>query len=316
MDRLHDSWWRLVESLQTLPTRELGEPEWGRRLVTAAREALGVVALRCRLPLPGGGWQVWESPAGGADRLSPDAPRLRAPIPLVGEQAGELEVLLPGATTSDGGRAGGTGDGTVQPEAGTVQPVPGAASQATVDALARQVARALANRDRVRHLSEQVITDELTGAYNYRHLLKALRHEVERAQRFGHPLSILMLDVDHLKEYNEQHGHLRGSALLRDLAAELRAATRDIDVLAKYGGDEFLLILPHTDKDGALVLAKRLCRRVEARAFTPLPAGAMTCSIGVAACPADGIEPDLLMAAADQALFAAKRAGRNRVQAA
>ncbi|MGD8394437.1 MAG: GGDEF domain-containing protein, partial [Candidatus Eiseniibacteriota bacterium] len=241
------------------------------------------------------------APAGGGPVLAADPPRLRAPIPLAGERDGELQVVLMPAP--------GTGDrpATAAGEGG---------DQATVRALARRIAEAIGHRAQVRRLAQQVITDELTGAYNYRHLLKALRREVERARRFGHALSILMVDVDHLKEYNEVHGHLRGSALLRDLAAELRAATRDIDILAKYGGDEFLLILPHTDKDGALVLAERLCQRVAAHAFPPLAAGAMTCSIGVAACPSDGVEPDLLMMAADQALFTAKRAGRNRVHAA
>jgi diguanylate cyclase (GGDEF)-like protein len=185
-----------------------------------------------------------------------------------------------------------------------------------LDPVVSLIEHTLANRVRVRRLAAQVITDELTGAYNYRYLGQALRREIHRAARFQHPLSVLMLDVDHLKAYNERFGHLHGSRVLKLLAEELLAGTRDIDILAKYGGDEFLLILPHTDKAGAQVVADRMRRRVAARAFPPLECGAMTCSVGVATFPDDADRAETLIGAADQALFEAKRRGRNQVVAA
>ena len=122
-----------------------------------------------------------------------------------------------------------------------------------------------------------------------------------------------MIDVDHLKAYNDRFGHLAGSQVLKSLARVLRTATRDIDLIAKYGGDEFLIILPHTGLPGAQSAAERLRAAVAATPFSPLTAGEMTCSIGIAAFPGDGRTPEVLLGAADEALFAAKRAGRNRV---
>jgi len=172
---------------------------------------------------------------------------------------------------------------------------------------------ALANRTLVRELEAEVVTDDLTGVYNYRYLRLALRREVQRAARLGHPLALIMLDVDHLKEYNDRFGHLAGSAVLKQIAAVLRSTVREIDLVAKYGGDEFLLILPHTRREGAGAAAERLRRAVESTAFPAIAAGEMTCSIGISTFPDHGVTPEALLAAADEALFAAKRAGRNRI---
>lgn len=172
---------------------------------------------------------------------------------------------------------------------------------------------ALLNRALLRRLEAEVVTDDLTRVYNYRYLCLALRREVQRAARLGHPLALLMLDVDHLKEYNERFGHLAGSSVLKQIAEVLRSTIREIDLVAKYGGDEFLVILPHTRKEGAAAAAERLRRAVETTVFAGIQAGEMTCSIGISAFPENGVSPEILLAAADEALFAAKRAGRNRV---
>jgi diguanylate cyclase (GGDEF)-like protein len=166
-------------------------------------------------------------------------------------------------------------------------------------------------------LSESVeklaITDDLTQVYNYRFLKLALRRELKRAARYGQELSLVMLDVDHLKTYNDQHGHQRGSYLLREMAALLAGQVRSFDLIAKYGGDEFTLILPQTGIEGAMVVAERMRRAVEEHAFPLEPAGAITISSGVAVFPADAVDGPSLVRAADGALYAAKGRGRNLV---
>ncbi len=167
-------------------------------------------------------------------------------------------------------------------------------------------------------LSESVeklaITDDLTQVYNYRFLKSALRREIKRAGRFRQELSIVMIDVDNLKAYNDRHGHLRGSFLLRELAGLFAEHVRSFDLVAKYGGDEFTLILPQTDRDGALVAGERMRTAVEAHTFPLAPRGAITVSLGVATYPVDASDPTSLLQASDRALYLAKQRGKNRVE--
>jgi len=159
------------------------------------------------------------------------------------------------------------------------------------------------------------ITDDLTQVYNYRFLKGALRREVKRAGRYRQKLSILMVDVDNLKAYNDRHGHLRGSFLLKQIAARFVSQVRSFDLIAKYGGDEFTAILPQTDTDGALVVAERMRQNVEQHDFPLAAAGTITVSIGVATFPDHATDAHALIMASDRALYQAKRLGRNRVQA-
>ena len=167
-------------------------------------------------------------------------------------------------------------------------------------------------------LSEQVeklaITDDLTQIYNYRYLKTALRREIRRASRFSQQLSLLMLDVDHLKTYNDRHGHLRGSFVLKHIAQILLRSLRSFDLIAKYGGDEFTVILPQTPRDGAAVVAERMRNEVANTKFPLEPRGAITVSLGVATFPEDATEGLALVRAADRALYRAKQAGRNRIE--
>jgi diguanylate cyclase (GGDEF)-like protein len=177
-------------------------------------------------------------------------------------------------------------------------------------------ATALDNLRRFHRAEELSITDSLTGVYNYRYLRSALDKEVARARRFGEVFSLIMLDVDHLKDYNDRHGHLRGSEVLRRLAQLVLAQLRGADVVAKYGGDEFVVILPQTDRAGAGILAERIRGAIELHEFPGESEGVkITSSMGIAQFPDDGESTRDLLDVADAALYQAKRSGRNKVTA-
>jgi two-component system, cell cycle response regulator len=164
-------------------------------------------------------------------------------------------------------------------------------------------------------LAQLAVTDGLTGLYNHRHLHERLSLEVERSQRSGLPLSLLMLDVDHFKQFNDTFGHPAGDEVLRQLARVLNDTRRANDVVARYGGEEFAVILVDTAKFTAAKVAERVRERIAAHDFSDAAqrAGNISVSIGVATFPDDGADAEGLVRAADTALYAAKRAGRNRV---
>ena len=162
-------------------------------------------------------------------------------------------------------------------------------------------------------LERIAVTDELTQVYNYRFLKTALRREMQRAKRFRQPFALIMADVDNLKMYNDRFGHLRGSHLLRELAQLLSKQVRGMDLIAKYGGDEFTAILPQTPRGGARAVAERLRACVAEHTFPNVKNGEITISLGLSLFPEDGIQPGSLIGAADAALYAAKQRGRNCV---
>ncbi|MBI4184049.1 MAG: diguanylate cyclase [Proteobacteria bacterium] len=159
------------------------------------------------------------------------------------------------------------------------------------------------------------LRDPLTGLLNRRGFEARLAEEVGRCRRYGRPLSLAMLDLDHFKKVNDTYGHPVGDEVLAAVAARLTAGMRGNDIAARYGGEEFIVLLPETTAEAALTVAERLRRRL---AETPVATAAgralpVTVSIGVAAFPGVGEGAEALIAAADRALYAAKEAGRNRV---
>ena len=168
-------------------------------------------------------------------------------------------------------------------------------------------------------LNEMAITDPLTGLFNRRHFEEILRAEIARIRRYGGHCSLAMIDLDFFKNYNDTLGHLAGDALLKELAALMMSHLRVSDVFARYGGDEFGLIMVNTPKDEAILAMERLRVLVEGYPFRGggiQPFGRLTVSVGVAGCPEDGLDYEELVRKADAALYAAKRLGRNRVQVA
>ena len=158
-------------------------------------------------------------------------------------------------------------------------------------------------------------TDGLTGVYNHRTFQERLSQEIARAARYNRPLSVLMIDVDHFKVYNDTYGHPQGDIVLQDLARLLQEMSRTSDTVARCGGEEFAIILPETDSVGAQKIGQRLCEQVERYPFPGkelMPGGTLTISIGVAMYVSAGSKEALLQAA-DTALYTAKREGRNRV---
>jgi diguanylate cyclase (GGDEF)-like protein/PAS domain S-box-containing protein len=159
---------------------------------------------------------------------------------------------------------------------------------------------------------ELSIRDPLTGLFNRRYLEEMLTRELAVAERSGQPVSLVMADLDHFKLVNDGHGHTAGDSVLSMCAAILDRNTRVSDICCRYGGEEFLIVLPQMDKKGAVARAEGLRARIADAACGPGQIR-VTASFGVATYPDDGRSPQSLIAAADKALYAAKEGGRNRV---
>ena len=185
-------------------------------------------------------------------------------------------------------------------------------------AIANQAAMAIMNARLYQETVDLSLTDPLTGTANRRHLFQRLELEVSRAQRFGHELSVLMIDIDHFKLYNDRYGHLAGDEVLQTVGSVLRRTVRRIDTVARYGGEEFAILLPEIRRDEALLVGDKLRRAVsllELQAAGTSGPGRVTVSVGLAHFPEDGQGVQELVARADEALYAAKSGGRNRLVA-
>jgi diguanylate cyclase (GGDEF)-like protein len=185
--------------------------------------------------------------------------------------------------------------------------------------LAGQATLSIENVDLHETVQEQAITDELTGLFNVRQFHSRLENEIERAERFGTPLALVMLDIDRFKSVNDTYGHPQGDRVLVEVARVLRRLSRDVDLPARYGGEEMAVVLPQTDLAGAEQGAERMREAIEAMQIQRLDGGGLlriTASFGVASFPGHAAGKSGLIAAADGALYRAKRGGRNRVERA
>jgi diguanylate cyclase (GGDEF)-like protein len=174
---------------------------------------------------------------------------------------------------------------------------------------------ALDNALRVARAEALSVTDDLTQLYNSRYLAQVLRRETKRASRSGRPLSLLFIDLDGFKSINDTHGHLYGSRALVEAAGLIRQSARETDVVARFGGDEFALILPDTGSEGAAAVGERIRERVAAHGF--LRADGLdihlTVSVGVATLPDVAASSDGLVQAADEAMYHVKDRGKNGI---
>ena len=182
--------------------------------------------------------------------------------------------------------------------------------------LNRRLKKAL---DRIRKMA---VTDELTALFNRRHFFDQLKTEIDRAKRYGHAMSCVLLDLDRFKKVNDEHGHHAGDAVLRAVARILKGTCRTADTVARIGGEEFIVILPETGIEGALQTAEKIRSEIE-RAPITLDGGTeirITASLGVACLPRDGVrggdDEIEITKIADKALYRAKENGRNRVESA
>lgn len=165
-------------------------------------------------------------------------------------------------------------------------------------------------------LKEQATYDGLTGLHNHRYFQEALAMEVSRSLRHKRVFSLVFLDVDSFKAYNDTHGHLGGDAVLRTVGTIIKGLGRKADLAARYGGDEFVILLPETCKESSKVVAERIRSTVESHPFPgreEMPMKKVTISVGISTFPEDGADSQTLIQAADKALYDAKQSGRNVV---
>jgi diguanylate cyclase (GGDEF)-like protein len=176
-----------------------------------------------------------------------------------------------------------------------------------------QSARAFQNAENYTLAKDMLFIDDLSGLFNHRYLEVALDRELKRVERYASHLAILFLDLDFFKRVNDTHGHLVGSRVLREMADLLKKSTREVDVVIRYGGDEYTIILVETGAETAGLVAERIRYQVESHVFLASEGYAirLTCSIGYACCPEDSMCKQELLDMADQAMYGGKTGGKN-----
>jgi diguanylate cyclase (GGDEF)-like protein len=192
------------------------------------------------------------------------------------------------------------------------------ATLAVLTAALEPGALALDNAMRVQRAEALSVTDDLTQLYNSRYLSQVLRRETKRASRSNRPLSLLVIDLDGFKSINDSHGHLYGSRALVEAASVIRASARETDIVARFGGDEFALVLPDTGSDGAMFVGERIREKIAAWSFLRSDGLniSLTVSVGVATLPDVASTAEQLIQAADEAMYEVKDRGKNGIHVA
>ncbi len=323
-----------IESVCLRIGTDLALPGFVRRLAAEARACTGSKAVAVWLEretgTPSSGLVPWEPEREEythSDPTGPESALREMPLAELRRLRGSLPgggAVLPAA----GGRAASaTGEALVaMPLQGgeacvgvllaSADPLAAAEVQSALLELTQGIAPLLASAIRMAALEDMVVRDDTVPCYNRRHLEDYLASETERAQRFAKPLSLIFFDLDDLKAVNTAHGHAAGSRVLRATAGRIASAIRRIDRLFRFGGDEFCVILPETDLEGAAQAAERVRRRVSGEPFLDdeIPGGLiLSASLGVAAFPRHASGWEAMIAAADAAMRQVKTSGKNAV---
>lgn len=165
-----------------------------------------------------------------------------------------------------------------------------------------------------RRVQEMAVTDNLTQAFSRRYFLERFAEELDRSSKFKYDLSFVMVDIDHFKEYNDRYGHLVGDAVLKEVSKTIRENIRQIDLVGRFGGEEFTIVLAETDKKEAWFAAERIRKAIEDKRVRVYDEELrVTISAGISAFPGDGHDPQVLIDRADEAMYVAKQSGRNKV---
>jgi diguanylate cyclase (GGDEF)-like protein len=278
--------------------RRLDEPDPDPPLRTPAHEIAEIVAR--------GGKAALRTTAYVTDRLA-----------VGGDRDGRAEVTVLGWPLVAGGEVTGVLVGADHGRLRRLPMLPPELGE-SLALLVEPAAFALANALRVARAEALSVTDDLTQLYNSRYLNDALRKETKRAMRGGWPLSLLFIDLDGFKQINDVHGHLLGSRALIEAAQIVRSCARETDVVARFGGDEFAMLLPETGLEGAQAVARRLRDRFQRHVFLADhgPGNRISASIGLATLPDVADTAEGLLQAADAAMYRVKVSGKNGIQVA
>jgi two-component system, cell cycle response regulator len=200
-----------------------------------------------------------------------------------------------------------------------VKPIIGRELQARVKVLLEKKRQHDKLRSHYQAAVNSSIIDWLTGLYNHGYLKKFLDLELRKSTRQNYPVSLIMVDIDNFKNYNDSHGHTVGDAILKELANLIKRSVRDVDLVARYGGDEFAVVLPYSDRQGGVMTAQRIDRAIKTHEFvrkSAAPPPRITVSMGVASYPSDAARVEELIHRSDLRLYAAKQSGKDQISAA